>query len=75
MASAKKCDRCGDFYEERVIDCKASGGGSVRPLNGTLRVYEYCTNCGFYYDLCPTCFKVLMNFLRIEEVKKESDKK
>lgn len=74
MASAKKCDRCGDFYEERVIDCKESGGDYVRPLNGTLRLYEDCSSKGFYYDLCPTCFKVLMNFLRIEEVKRGDGK-
>lgn len=70
MADAKKCDRCGEFYVERVIDCKKIGGDHIRPLNGTLRVYEGFSNSGFYYDLCPACFDTLMDFLNIEEVDK-----
>ena len=75
MADAKKCDRCGKFYEHRVIKCKRSCGRyDVRPLNGTLRVYEDCTNRGFYFDLCPACFHELMDFLHIEEVKEGGEK-
>ncbi len=73
MADAKKCDRCGEFYEQRSIVCKAINSTFIRRLNCTLRVYEEFTNAGYYFDLCPVCFHKLMDFLHIEEVDKESD--
>lgn len=68
MANAKKCDRCGEFYEQRSIVCKTINSPFIRRLGGSLRVYEENTNLGFYFDLCPACFHELIDFLHIEEV-------
>lgn len=71
MANAKKCDRCGEFYEKRSIDCKTINSKFFKRLEGNLMVYEVNTSSGFYFDLCPACFHELMDFLHIEEVEGE----
>lgn len=71
MANAKKCDRCGRFYEKRSIDCKTINSNFVKNLEGNLLMYEVNSSSGFYFDLCPICFRELMDFLNLEEVDEE----
>lgn len=50
MASAKKCDRCGQFYEE--------------PITPDLKLSRYVHRYGiFSIDLCPACRTGLEMFL------------
>ena len=64
MAVAKKCDRCGKFYEYyagRNTEFKKSGKS-----NG-LVLLDYDTKGGYWvnksYDLCPECMRKLEAFL------------
>lgn len=61
MANAKKCDRCGKFYQETVRE--------------KLKVRQYVEmSCSYTeYDLCPKCTEKLKAFLRFDRkvVKKE----
>ena len=54
MANAKKCDRCGKFYQELV--------------NEKLKVRQYVNLFGGHteYDLCPKCTEKLRAFLRFD---------
>lgn len=60
MSRAKKCDRCGAFYEENArIKVKRNGETFIDGLNTT-------TSNGFTYksyDLCDECVDDLMHFL------------
>ena len=63
MASAKKCDRCGKYYDKctsvkRINDCQVKG----------IKIF---TSYGPYLelDLCEKCIDDLYDFLGIEEKK------
>lgn len=60
MSRAKKCDRCGAFYEENArIKVKHNGETFIDGLYTT-------TSNGFTYksyDLCDECVDDLMHFL------------
>ena len=62
MADAKKCDRCGGFYEETKRSFRVRGtiASRVRILG---------TNGGFIgdYDLCDKCAEEFFQFLCCEE--------
>lgn len=68
MANAKKCDRCGNFYDMyRGIRFKADGeiyGAFSAVLSNGFRMKAL--------DLCPACMKETITFLGLEE--KEGDK-
>ena len=59
---AKKCDRCGNLYE----NYKKSYKGAVKNINGIdlveidIRGGRICSNT---YDLCPACMESLMLFI------------
>ena len=54
MANAKKCDRCGKFYQEMVRE------------KLKLRQYVDMSSSHIEYDLCPKCTEKLRTFLRFE---------
>jgi hypothetical protein len=62
MADAKKCDRCGSFYEPyRGVRVKREGS-----------YYSACcaffsgASCGeLYFDLCPSCMASTLLFMNI----------
>ena len=54
MADAKKCDRCGDFYERSKTELIPKVVKGVRR-----QYYEYYE----FYDLCPNCLAKLRIFL------------
>ena len=62
MADAKKCDRCGGFYEEKDRSFKVNGclASRVRILG---------TNGSFIgdYDLCDQCARDFFHFLCNEQ--------
>ena len=59
MANAKKCDRCGEYYDEPDSNC--IGGINIVPVSeGTI----------YTFDLCEDCLENLYDFLRLsDEVK------
>ena len=59
MANAKKCDRCGEYYDEPGSNC--IGGINIIPVSeGTI----------YTFDLCEDCLEDLYDFLRLnDEVK------
>lgn len=58
--TAKKCDRCGKFYEEYNV------ANDEKNVN-TIRTYNCEIDKGVYshgpYDLCPECSKQLVDWL------------
>jgi hypothetical protein len=66
MANAKKCDRCGEFYqavEQNVVEQLAYNIGFLaRPKNDTtMMLIEQCV------DLCPECSRSLKNWLSMKK--------
>lgn len=67
MAKAKKCDRCGNYYDRNLF--RTEKGGTVRGIdvisaNGTIRTcFDLCDKC-----LCAlSCFLENPKFTRKEE--------
>lgn len=59
MANAKKCDRCGEYYDEPGSKC--IGGINIVPVSEGTR---------YKFDLCENCLEDLYDFLRLsDEVK------
>lgn len=57
MAAAKKCDRCGNYYEENKNQLGKRYGDNDRK---TLRRLEVIVSCGHEeksIDLCDECWK------------------
>lgn len=63
MASAKKCDRCGKYYDE-CTNAKTINGYQVKGI-------KIFTSYGHYFvlNLCGKCIDDLYDFLGIEEKK------
>lgn len=67
MSNAFKCDLCHNYYEEHTFDIK----------NIKITIEEIRSENGFIYklsekDLCPECYEKLKEFLRNENVEKET---
>lgn len=63
MMLARKCDRCGGFYEwyNKSIDNRVSHTNAMRFITATVND----NNSDFIkrFDLCPTCMKQLIKFI------------
>lgn len=58
MADAKKCDRCGIFYEHtNTNDVPAYKGMKIRKVTIGGESFE------MEFDLCPSCAKATWSFL------------
>ena len=70
MAIAKKCDRCGNYYDTNtkyeVPDCL-----NTRYVNGISTLvsfnFNYVTERGISYDLCDKCLESFYNWLEVQE--------
>lgn len=65
MATVKKCDRCGKYYEP----CISRGYIKKTKIPNAIKlVIENCDGYeeydGIKYDLCPTCMESLEKFLK-----------
>lgn len=68
MANAKKCDRCGKYYD-RNLECYAPG--TVASGVSFTRVDGYI---GLKFDLCDSCIIDFKKFMRgdaIDEIKED----
>lgn len=65
MALAKKCDRCGKFYEHYTAVNQTGAYNAVgkirRLLNGAIG------SCDTAIDLCPDCMAAFEKFIKDEE--------
>ena len=74
MAEAKKCDRCGGFYDHYKMDIKR------RNINlsadGTVKIQECLSIRTEVFDLCPDCFENLIRFLGllVEDIETKDDR-
>ena len=70
MALAKKCDRCGIYYEQRNILFKKQW------INGIMLVDRKENNESQFgrmnMDLCPTCLNRLAEWLAYDEKEKSN---
>lgn len=64
MADAKKCDRCGKYYDDYhgVVFSEAAPSNKYDRMN-LVRADDYE---GRYkrFDLCPDCMKALISFIK-----------
>lgn len=71
MSLAKKCDRCGIYYEQRNISFKR------QPINGILLVDRRANNETQFgrinIDLCPKCLNSLVAWLAYDEKENKDD--
>ena len=66
MSEAKKCDRCGAFYQP---SCWADGDIAI---NRKIKKYESILFCEYYFvddgiDLCPGCTAFIKDWLTKKE--------
>jgi predicted HNH restriction endonuclease len=66
MAEAKKCDRCGSFYEERDPNFIESLAYQIRSI-ASPRKHGVIYSITSLIDLCPNCSKSLKNWVQIKE--------
>lgn len=68
MANAKKCDKCGFFYDPYVVKDAVSVNGRYATYEGTVMfpMTDVITVKTKTYDLCPTCFTNITSLLNIE---------
>lgn len=65
MADAKKCDRCGEFYEPYII---LDGKETCNKIRLQQESIDGMTNYTFgSKDLCPDCMEVLKSFINGDE--------
>ena len=65
MARAKKCDRCGNFYEKNELYI-TSGKVSCSTIGGVATTDAFYRNVDKKYDLCDDCIVELFRFLNNE---------
>lgn len=66
MANAKKCDRCGSYYDHNVRVRAPKGGflGAIETLTSNMNDIK----C---YDLCDNCAEDLMRFIAGDGIQEE----
>lgn len=65
--NAKKCDRCGHYYEPyRGQDYGVGGKTNRIVLQNDLKA-----QCAGYFDLCPACMEKQLRFLQGAEIEEK----
>ena len=71
MSLAKKCDRCGIYYEQRNISFKKQSINGIvladRKVNNEAQVGR------MNIDLCPKCLNSLVDWLAYDEKENKDD--
>lgn len=68
MANAKKCDRCGKFYERYDTDVNGFPANSLAVLKeATLDELLDRAKLRFFIDLCPDCMNDFTKWLNEPE--------
>ena len=61
MSNAKKCDKCGNLYENYKGVQITEGGNSYHTV-----IFKDDYLYERYYDLCPDCMSKLIGFMKEE---------
>ena len=59
MADAKRCDRCGAYYEERERNAVEEFAAALREFSKDTAKYNLCKAMTSHVDLCVECEKSL----------------
>lgn len=70
MADAKKCDRCGDYYESNCVR-KVSGYFGGLKL-GYIQILSVQDTSAYIFDLCDKCMDELFEFMNVREAINET---
>lgn len=66
MASAKKCDRCGNYYNRNANDYEGGKrGGNAYPYEH-VHMTDKCAH-GIRYDFCDNCIADFFMFMNISK--------
>lgn len=68
MSAARKCDRCGKFYEKNRVKWYFNGGAITRGIN-IISASNFIIS---EYDLCDSCIEDLRCFMAYDD--KEEDR-
>ena len=68
MSMARKCDRCGKFYEKNSTRWYLNGGSITRGIN----IMSKDCRITAKYDLCDLCIKDLRHFMDYDDKRVES---
>lgn len=71
MANAKKCDRCGKFYESYHTDVNGYSANAIFVAHETSITYKE-RDIRFVLDLCPECMNSFTKWLNEKENNNES---
>lgn len=63
MAEAKKCDRCGEFYQERERNALDNLADALRSFTTTRTALSNISVIEKFLDLCPGCSKSLRKWV------------
>lgn len=69
MSAARKCDRCGKFYEQNRVKWYLNGGSITRGIN----IIGNNNFISAEYDLCDSCIEDFRDFM-VNYDDKEEDK-
>lgn len=62
--NARKCDRCGKYYDHYKGSLTFQKNGEANGLSLCDEDFSGTVNRRKYYDLCQACMKELMDFIR-----------
>lgn len=73
MANAKKCDRCGRFYDGIIMDTELDAYGNYIEHITVLRTNRFNGRMGEdKYDLCSDCCRAFVEWLKGGESSNET---
>ena len=64
MADAKKCDRCGAYYQEVKKNYLDSLADALRPITMTQEERKCWTLIESFLDFCPNCTKSFKRWMK-----------
>lgn len=67
MANAKKCDRCGNYYQERQPNAFEAFSNSLFDVVAKPEVLYKIETIEKFLDLCPACSKSLKRWMKLKE--------
>ena len=71
MANAKKCDRCGAYYQEVEPNVFGALAAALRPITMQERERKCISTIETFLDLCPSCSKSLKSWVKGNEEKED----
>lgn len=73
MSNAKKCDRCGKFYENHKRNFRINSTDFKNAIPAWVKLVDIKDSYITSFDLCEQCMKDLWHWLCNEEVCEEDE--